>query len=307
MEPDHAAVATLSGSRGPAIKSAPGWDSLLLPALGASLLLFLLPQALFVKNSLYAPLGFGRIGDELTLQNFARALTDPLFLYSFRLTAYLSFLVALVAILLGFPLAYFLARSRGLWHSLLVTLLVVSSFITVVIKSLGLIVILGGSGPVNRVLVGTGLVGSPLTLLNNHFGVVVGLLHYTFPLMALVLLSVVQTIPASLEEAAEVMGAPRRHVFTRILLPLCLPGILAGALMVFNMSMGAFTSAALLGGGRVLVLPILIQRKIISEVNYPVGATMSVLLLVAVVALNVIAVWLLGRFRRLSAGMRGTL
>ncbi|MBI2368884.1 MAG: ABC transporter permease [Deltaproteobacteria bacterium] len=307
MEPGHPAVAALPG-RGP-VKAglASGWDSLLLPALGASLLLFLLPQALFVKNSLYAPLGFGRIGDELTLQNFGRVLTDSLFLYSFRLTAYLSFLVAVVAILLGFPLAYFIARSQSRWRSLLVTLLVVSSFITVVIKSLGLIVILGGSGPVNRVLVGAGLVERPLTLLNNQFGVVVGLLHYTFPLMALVLLSVVQTIPASLEEAAEVMGAPRRRVFTRILLPLCLPGVLAGGLMVFNMSMGAFTSAALLGGGRVPVLPILIQRKIISEVNYPMGATMSVLLLVAVVALNVLAVWLLGRFRRLSAGMRGTL
>jgi ABC-type spermidine/putrescine transport system permease subunit I len=114
----------------------------------------------------------------------------------------------------------------------------------------------------------------------------------------LLLFSVIQTIPVSLEHAAEIHGASPLGVVRRLVLPLAMPGVVAGALIAFNMSMGAFTSAVLLGGGRVLTLPVLIQRKIVSDVDYPLGSALSTTLLVVVFALNVVCSSLLLRARR---------
>ena len=113
----------------------------------------------------------------------------------------------------------------------------------------------------------------------------------------LVLFSMVQTIPRSLEEAAQIHGASRGRVFRRVVIPLCLPGLIGGSLMVFNLSMGAFTSAALLGGGKVLTLPVLIQRSIILETRYGMGAALSATLLVAVFLINLLSVALVARAR----------
>jgi putative spermidine/putrescine transport system permease protein len=154
----------------------------------------------------------------------------------------------------------------------------------VVIKVLGLIVILGDNGLVNSVLRALHL-GS-LRMLSNETGVLVGLVHYTLPFLVLILFSMIQTIPRSLEEAAEVQGASRLGVFRRVVLPLAMPGVITGGLIAFNMSMGAFTSAVLLGGGRVLTLPVLIQRKIVFDVDYPLGSALSTALVLAVLALN---------------------
>jgi putative spermidine/putrescine transport system permease protein len=121
--------------------------------------------------------------------------------------------------------------------------------------------------------------------------------------MILVLFSVIQTIPRSLEEAALIHGASRARMFWRIVVPLSLPGLVGGALIVFNLSMGAFTSAALLGGGRVLTLPVLIQRTILLENKYAMAAALSALLLALVLAINVASVFIVSR---LKVATRGT-
>lgn len=275
------------------------WDLFLWPALGLSLVLFALPQAFFIWMSFHKNLGFGRIAAAVTLDNYLRVLTDPLYLSSLGLTLYLSLVVTLVCVCLAFPTAYALARARSRWASLLISVLLISSFITVVIKVLGLIVILGQNGLINRLLLGLGVIAGPVQMLSNRTGVLVGLVHYTLPLFVILLVGVIQTIPASLEEAAAVHGASRPAVFRRVLLPLAMPGLIAGSLMVFNMSMGAFTSAVLLGGGRVLTLPVLIQRKIIFDVDYPLGSALSTLLLLAVFALNVVFAAVAVRMTRL--------
>lgn len=274
------------------------WGFFLWPPLALSFLLFALPQVFFMWMSFHKNLGFGRISQVFTLDNYSRVLTDPLYLSSLGLTLYLSLAVTVICLFLGFPTAYALARSRPRWLSFLISILLISSFVTVVIKVLGLIVILSQNGLVNSVLLGLGLVATPIPMLSTNTGVLVGLLHYTLPLLVLLLFSVIQTIPRSLEEAAEIHGASRLSVFLRILLPLAMPGLIAGSLMVFNMSMGAFTSAVLLGGGRVLTLPVLIQRKIIFDVDYPLGSALSTLLLVAVFILNLVSSSVLVRLTR---------
>lgn len=274
------------------------WGWLLWPPLVLSFLLFALPQIFFVWMSFYRNLGFGRIAPVFTIANYSRVFTDPLYISSLGLTLYLSATVTLIDVVLGFPTAYVLARARSRWASFWISVLLISSFITVVIKVLGLIVILSQNGLVNRLLQALGLVEAPLLLLSNNTGVLVGLIHYTLPLLVMLLFSMIQTIPLSLEEAAEIHGASRLAVFRRVLLPLAMPGLIAGSLMVFNMSMGAFTSAVLLGGGRVLTLPVLIQRKIIFDVDYPFGSALATVLLLVVFLLNVFSTSLLVRMTR---------
>jgi putative spermidine/putrescine transport system permease protein len=272
------------------------WRWLLWPSLALSFLLFALPQVFFIAMGLHRNLGFGRISESFTAANYVRIVTDPLYRSSFALTLFLALATTLVGLVLGFPTAYVLARARARWASFLVSVLLISSFITVVIKVLGLIVILGDNGLVNSVLRALHL-GS-LRMLSNETGVLVGLVHYTLPFLVLILFSMIQTIPRSLEEAAEVQGASRLGVFRRVVLPLAMPGVITGGLIAFNMSMGAFTSAVLLGGGRVLTLPVLIQRKIVFDVDYPLGSALSTALVVSVLALNLALGALAGRLSR---------
>lgn len=274
------------------------WSLFLVPPLLVSLVLFVAPQMAFVRGSLLHNLGYGQTGSTPTLENYVRFFTDAFYQEALLRTAGLSLIDALVCLAVGLPIAYRLARSRSRWRSMWLTLVVASSLVTVVIKALGMMVLLSANGPVNQAALRLGLVREPLRLLNNDVGVVLGLIHYTLPLVILILFSVVQTIPEDLEAAARTLGAPPSRVMVRVVLPLALPGLVAASLMAFNLAMGAFTSTALLGGGRVLTLPVLIQRKAVLEVDYPFAATISVVLLASGVLLNVLVLRLAMRLRR---------
>jgi ABC-type spermidine/putrescine transport system permease subunit I len=134
------------------------------------------------------------------------------------------------------------------------------------------------------------VIGNPIKLLNHPGGVVVGMVHYVLPLMILSIMNVIQTIPPSLEHAAENLGANRVHVYTRVILPLCMNGILASSLLVFSLSMGVFASPLLLGGGKVYVLAILIYQEIMAKAHYATGAAMSLVLLLLVLLITVLSV-----------------
>lgn len=265
------------------------YDVALVGALAVSVLLFLLPQVFFLRQSFYENLGMGQIGDRLTLVNYTTLLTDTFYLQAFARTLALSAIATLVALLLAAPAAYYLARLRASWVRWFIVLLLISSFVSIVVKVLGLTMLLGTNGPIPIAL--RALTGGwwSYSLLHNGTSVVIGLVQYTLPLMVMLLFGVIQNIPPSLEEAALVHGASDWRVARRVLLPLALPGLLTAALISFNMNMGAFTSAVLLGGGNVLTLPVLIQRKIILEVDYPTAAALSVMLTLAVALINLLA------------------
>ncbi len=273
------------------------WEALLIPPLVVSFVLFAIPQFVFLRMSFFKDLGLGRAGHTLQLANYLQFFQDPFYLRSLWLTIYLSAAAVALGLLFGFPVAYVLARMRSRLASMLLAVLVIASFITVVIKVLGLIIIFSANGPLNQLLVTFRIVESPIQMLGNRTGVVIGLLHYTLAFVVLVLFSMIQTIPRSLEEAAQIHGASRWRVFWRVVIPLSLPGIIAGGLMAFNLCMGAFTSAALLGGGKVLTLPVLIQRTMMLETKYGMGATISAILLVAVFLINLLSVGLLSWLR----------
>lgn len=274
------------------------WEWLLGPPLAASLILFVVPQLRFLRVSFYRDLGYARIDPVLTAENYVRFFTDPLLLQSLALTVALSAVTSLACLVMATPTAYLLARWRSPWVSLLVAVLLASSFVTIIIKVLGLNVLLSSEGLLNRALLALHLAAEPVRFLGNRLGVVIGLVHYVLPLMVLVLFSVFQTIPRRLEEAAEVHGASRAAVFRTVVFPLSLPGVIAGLLMIFNLCMGAFTTPAVLGGGRVQTLTVLIERKVRQDVDYPFGAAMATVLLVSVLGLNALTTFGVTRLRR---------
>lgn len=273
------------------------WDRLLIPSFLVSFVLLTASQVVFLRGSLFEDLGMGRLSAAMSLDNYVLMFTDEFYLRSLWLTVKVSALATLFTLILAFPVAYVIARMRSRWAMVMLAGVVVSSFVTIVIKVYGLMVIFSADGWINRFLQGSGLTDAPYTIIGTQSGVVVGLMQFTMGFSVLLLYSVVRTIPVSLEEAATVHGASRLRVFRRVIVPLSLPGVIVGALMMFNMCMGAFTSASLLGGGRVLTLPVLIQRSVILETKYGMGATLAAVLLVAVVLINLVSVYLLRRFK----------
>lgn len=265
------------------------YDTALVVAFIGSALLFLVPQFFFIRQSLLPSLAPGIVGDAISLENYRGIVTDSFFLGVFLRTIALSAVSVAFGLLLAFPTAYLLARIGSRVVRWLIVLLLISSFVSVVVKVLGLTLLLGVDGPLVRTLRVLSFGLWELRLLHNDASVAIGLVQYTLPLLVMILFGVIQNVPASLEEAALVHGASDWRAFRRVLLPMLWPGTLAAALIAFNMNMGAFTSAVLLGGGRVLTVPIIIQRKIILETDYPNAAALSLLLTLSVVLVNLAA------------------
>jgi len=264
------------------------YDRLLMAMLAVSALLFLVPQFFFVRQSFYESLGMGVTGDKLTIVTYVAILTDRFYLDAFGRTLVLSAAATAIGLSVALPTAYCLARMNSRVVRRLIVLLLISSFVSIVVKVLGLTLLLGSSGPVPAILRFLTAGVWSASLLHNATAVVIGLVQYTLPLLVMLLFGVIQNIPRSLEDAALVHGASDWRLARRVLLPLALPGTLTAGLISFNMNMGAFTSAVLLGGGNVLTVPVLIQRKIVQELDYPSAAALSVLLTLLVALINLL-------------------
>jgi len=273
------------------------WDYLLIPSFVVSFVLLASSQLTFLRGSLSADLGLGMLSPTIGTANYETLFTDEFYLRSLWLTIKVSAIATVCTLLMSFPVAYVIARMRSRWAMVMLAGVVVSSFVTIVIKVYGLIVIFSAEGGLNSLLMAMGLLDKPYTIIGNVPGVVVGLMQFTMGFGVLLLYGVVRTIPVSLEEAATIHGASRARVFWRVVLPLSLPGVIVGSLMMFNLCMGAFTSASLLGGGRVFTLPVLIQRAVIVETKYGMGATFAAVLLVSVIVINLVSVFLVKRLR----------
>lgn len=273
------------------------WELLLIPGFLITIMLIVASQYVFLQGSFHRDLGLGRLSEAMSLGNYFKFFSDTFYLNTLWVTIKTSALATLSTILLGFPVAYLIARMRSRWAMILLAGVVVATFVTIVIKVFGLIIIFSADGWLNKFLMGVGIVDRPYTIIGNETGVVVGLMHFTLGFGVLLLYSVIQTIPRSYEDAAQIHGASRWRMHWRIMLPLSLPGITVGALMIFNMSMGAFTSAALLGGGRVFTLPVLIQRTVMMEIKYAMAGTLAAVLLVSVILINLLSIFLLRRLK----------
>ena len=253
-----------------------------------------LPYALLLRLSLFRFSSMRLYVAEFTLANYQAVMTDPFYLGLMARTVGLGLLVTLISLVLGYPLALKIVRSGPTMKSALIAIALSPLLINLVVRTYAWLVLLGDTGVVNNWLRALGLIGGPLPLSGNMFSVVVGLVHISLPLMALSLIGVLERIDRTLEDAADSLGASRLQILRRIVLPLSLPGVGAGSLLVFTFAISAFVTPALLGGNRVSTISTLIYEKFTFSANWPIGATLVMVLLV----INVAVVTLHGRLFR---------
>jgi putative spermidine/putrescine transport system permease protein len=216
---------------------------------------------------------------EFTLENYIRFISDPFYRQALWYTLYLSSVVTFISLLLGYPLAYFLARTESSRKGLYIFLLLVPLVVGVIVRTYGWIVLLGRNGLINNMLIAFSIIKDPIQILFTHNAVVVGIISVLMPYMVLPIVSSIQKIPVSLEEAAATLGANRVYVFTRVLIPQSLPGIISGAILVFTLTAGAIVIPALLGGPKIHTMGTIIYQLMISTLNWPYGSATAFILL----------------------------
>ena len=217
---------------------------------------------------------FGGVQWEFTLDSFAKAL-EPTYLAILGNSLLIATITTVLALALGYPTAYAIARLPRRWRTVALVLVVLPFWSNFLIRTYAWIVLLNSEGPINQALVNLGVVGAPLELLYNRGAVVVGLLYAYLPLMILPVYASIERVDPQLQEAARNLGAGRLRAFVDVTLPLTLPGTLIGAIFVFVPSMGNFIVPELLGGGKTVMVGNLIRDQFLEARNWPFGAVLA--------------------------------
>ena len=246
---------------------------LLGPGITYWLFLFLIPVGLLLAYSFFTRGPFGGVEYELTLENYQR-LVDPLYLRVLLTSLRIALISTGLALLLGYPMAYFIATAPRKRRLVLLMLVILPFWTSFLIRTYSWIVLLSPTGLVNRLL-GAFHVG-PLSLLYNEGSIVVGLVYAYLPLMILPIYSSIERLGEGPREAAQDLYARPWSMFRRVLLPLTRPGVVAGCIFVFVPSMGNFIVPDLLGGGQTVMVGNLIQQQFLSARDWPFGATFAV-------------------------------
>ena len=257
----------------------PAW-ALMAPAVLWLLLFFLVPVLLLAAYS-FMPRGtYGGVEPGLTFEHYRRFF-DPLYLSILRRTVVVSLACTAICLLLGYPVAYVIARSRR-WRNLLLFLVILPFWTSFLVRTFAMIFLLRDTGLVNRWLLGLGWIDQPLTLLYTPFAVLAGLVYTFLPFMVLPIYASLEKVDWSLLEAAEVLGARPVARFRKVTLPLSAPGVVAGSLLVFIPTLGSFLPSDLLGGAKEMLIGNLVQNQFTAARNWPFGSAASLILMVVV-------------------------
>lgn len=250
-----------------------------LPALVILLVLFVWPLAgvaVLSFRDAEAP-GF-------TLARYARIATDPFYRDVASTSLWMALVITAITLVLGYPAAYHLVRSRSRYKHLLFIALVAPLLVSVVVRTLGWLMLLGDRGPIQWLLSTLGG-ASDGHLLFNRVAVIVGMVHVELPFMILAVASALAGIDRRVEETASVLGASPPQVFVRVTLPLSLPGIVSGSILVFSLVLGAYLTPVLLGGGKVQTVASAIYDETLTLLDWPQASALAMTLLLAVLAL----------------------
>lgn len=228
---------------------------------------------------------------------YVKFLTDRFNLGILGSTLLLGVEVTALTLLIGFPLAYLYTQAPGRWQGPLMLLIILPLLTSSVVRTFAWVVILGRQGIVNTALLDLGVIAAPVKLLYTQGAVAVTLAQIELPLMVLPLITALMNIDPNLRQASLALGAGHWRSFLQVTLPLSMPGLLAGALLVFASSVSAFVTQTLVGGGQQMFMPFYMYQQAIQSNNYPFAAAIAVLLLVCVLAV-VVAINALGRRSR---------
>jgi len=231
-----------------------------------------------------------------TAAHYVKFFTDA-FNYSILWsTIWLGVKATLVCLLFGYPIAWIAARAKARWQSVLLFLVILPIMTSVVVRTFSWIVILGRQGVLNQIVMGLGLTDEPLRLLFTETGVIMVLAQVQMPLMVLPILTVMSKTDPNLADASRALGAGEWRTLWRVTLPLSLPGIIAGCILTYSACVTAFVTQTLIGGARLVYMPLHIYQQAVGANNWPFAAAISVVFMFAVL----IVVYLLNQLTRLT-------
>jgi spermidine/putrescine transport system permease protein len=252
---------------------------LLLPAVAWLTIFFVAPLLIVI---VYAFLERGTYGGVIwiyTLENFRRVF-DPLYLDTFLRSAYIAIITTVVCLLIGYPLAYYIATRPARKRNALLLALMIPFWTNFLIRTYAWLTLLRtNTGLINTALVSLGIISKPLPLFGNDFAIILGLVYGWLPDMVLPLYAALERLDWGLIEAANDLYANGPKAFLRIIWPLSLPGVVAGSMLVFIPSLGAFVTPAILGGGKSLMIGNVISNQFLSAHDWPFGAALSTLMM----------------------------
>jgi len=218
-----------------------------------------------------------------TLDNFY-GMARPIYLLVILDTLLISFLTAVFCLILSYPVAYALVRTTKEWlRTLLVILAITPLFTGEIVRTYAWMLVLGTQGFINSALLSIGLIDTPLQFMYTRFGVVVALVHFSMPVMIILLATAIGHVNRDCEKAAANLGAPPLSVFWRVTVPLTMPGIIAGTVVIFAWTMSAFATPQLIGGGKVLMISNLVYLQGLSSFNFPLAAMLSLIAFIAAI------------------------
>ena len=221
----------------------------------------------------------GRVVYDFTLANFVRVF-DPIYLQIFVRSVWYAGITTLICVVLGYPMAYQIARTQELWRQRLLMLVMIPFWTSFLVRTYAWITILKKEGIMNGLLVYTHIVAAPIDMMYGPAAVVLGLVYAYLPLMILPIYTSAEKLDASVIEAAHDLGAGPIAAFTRVIIPLTKPGILAGILMVFVPAIGMFAITDLMGGAKVPMIGNVIQNQFFQARDWPFGAALGIVFMV---------------------------
>lgn len=251
---------------------------LLLPVIIYSVLLIALPILYIFVISFFKSDSYGGMIKTFTLSNYIELFNES-YIKVFLQSGLVAIITTIICILIAYPFVIAISHKSKRTKEILTTLVMVPFLTNSLIRMYGWIVLLRKYGVVNQVLIGMKLIDEPLSLMYNNFGIIIGMVYTLLPFMILPLNSSMGTIDKSLLEASSDLGASKWKTFTNIILPQTFPGLFNGALMVFTPALGYFFIVDVLGGGKIMILGNLIKNQFLTARNWPMGAAISIFII----------------------------
>ena len=260
----------------------------MLPAMALFLAVVIIPRIMTVMLSFHDWGQYKGIETVFILKNWHEIWSDSYFHEMFARTFRIAVLVTFITMALGAPEAYILNRMRAPWKGVFLLVILGPLLISVVARTLGWALLFGGkNGVVNMALMKIGAIDAPLPFMFTETGVIIALSHVMMPFMVLSIWAALQKLDPQIENAALSLGASQLTVMRRIIFPQIMPGLLSGGIIVFSLAASAFATPAIIGGRRLKVAATLAYDEFLNTLNWPLGAAVAVLLLVALVIIVV--------------------
>src|SRR6516165_248997 len=276
---------------------APAWSAaaMVTPAAMVVTIGIVLPIVILFRYSLnqYTPAKI--MVDAFTIENYVKFFTDPFYLAVLWRTIRVAALCTAICVVLAFPMAYCLARTRSRFKNLLLMAVILPLFVGNAVRAAGWMVLFGNRGFVNALLTEAGVTREPLQIMYTELAVVIGIIAVNLPFVVLTLQAVLEGIDRPIEEAALGLGAGPWRTFRHVILPLAMPGVIAGTILSFILAMNAYATPVLLGGPTFQMMGPTVYNQFAGLSNWPFGAALAFVLMAATLTLTVTSNWLAHR------------